>query len=324
MRQAGRYLPEYRATRARAKDFLEFCLTPDLAVEVTLQPIRRFGFDAAIVFSDILVVPHGLGQRVWFEEGVGPRLEPVRRSEELGRLSGDGLHEALAPVYETLRCLREELPQETALIGFAGAPWTVASYMLEGGTSKNFATAKTWAYRAPEDFAWLIDLLIDSTSSYLIAQAEAGAEALQLFDSWAGVWPESGLRRWCLEPAAEIVRRIKAAHPEVPVILFPRGAGALYKAYALESGATGLGLDTTVPLAWAKDHLQGVVTLQGNLDPLLVVAGGKAMAAGVAEILEALGQGPFIFNLGHGITPEAPPEHVEALVSQVRSWRPIS
>ena len=322
MRQAGRYLPEYRAIRAKARNFLDLCFTPELAVEVTLQPIRRYGFDAAILFSDILVVPHALGQRVWFEEGAGPRLEPLRRIQELARLTVGGLHETLAPVYETLRRLRAELPEQTALIGFAGGPWTVASYMIEGGTSKDFAVAKTWAYRAPDEFALIIDLLVESTSEYLIAQVEAGAEVLQLFDSWAGVWPEAALRRWCLEPVAEIVRRVKVAHPDVPVILFPRGAGPLYEAFASEAGAEGLGLDTTVPLVWARERLQGAVTLQGNLDPLLLVAGGAALDQAVARILDTLGAGPFIFNLGHGITPETPLEHVERLVSQVRAWRP--
>ena len=221
-----------------------------------------------------------------------------------------------------MRGLRRELPPETTLIGFAGAPWTVASYMIEGQTSRDFATAKTWAYRAPEEFAQLIDILVASTSDYLIAQIEAGAEVLQLFDSWAGVWPEAALRRWCLEPAAEIVRRVKAAHPEVPVILFPRGAGLLYEAFAAEAGAEGLSLDTTVPLAWARKRLQGRVVVQGNLDPLLLVTGGVALEAGVSKILETLGTGPLIFNLGHGITPQALPEHVEQLVAQVRGWQP--
>ena len=322
MRQAGRYLPEYRATRARAKDFLDLCFTPELAVEVSLQPIRRYGFDAAILFSDILVLPHALGQRVWFEDGIGPRLEPLRDVGDIARLSPSGLHDKLAPVYETLRGLCRELPQETALIGFAGAPWTVASYMIEGQTSRDFAIAKTWAYRAPEEFSRLIDLLVTSTSDYLIAQIEAGAEVLQLFDSWAGVWPEAALRRWCLEPAAEILRRVKVAHPEVPVILFPRGAGQFYEAFAAETGAEGLSLDTTVPLVWARERLQGRVALQGNLDPLLLVAGGAGLEAGISQILETLGNGPLIFNLGHGITPQAPPEHVEQLVAQVRGWRP--
>ena len=322
MRQAGRYLPEYRAVRSQAKDFLNLCFTPELAIEVSLQPIRRYGFDAAIMFSDILVLPHALGQRVWFEEGAGPRLEPLREAGDIARLDAGALHDKLAPVYETLRGLRRELPQETALIGFAGAPWTVVSYMIEGQTSRDFATAKTWAYRAPDEFAKLIDLVVASTSDYLIAQVEAGAEVLQLFDSWAGVWPEASLRRWCLEPATAIVRRVKAVHPEVPIILFPRGVGTLYETFAAEAGAEGLSLDTTVPLVWARERLQGRVALQGNLDPLLLVAGGAALESGVSDILETLGNGPLIFNLGHGITPQAPPEHVEQLVAQVRGWRP--
>ncbi len=322
MRQAGRYLPEYRATRARTKNFLDLCFTPELAIEVTLQPIRRYGFDAAIIFSDILVLPHALGQRVWFEEGAGPRLEPLRDAADIAGLKPGGLHDKLAPVYETLRGLRRELPEETALIGFAGAPWTVASYMIEGQTSRDFAIAKTWAYRAPEEFARLIDILVASTSDYLIAQVAAGAEVLQLFDSWAGIWPEAEVRRWCLEPATEIVRRVKAVHPEVPVILFPRGVGLLYETFAAEAGAEGLSLDTTVPLSWARERLQGRVALQGNLDPLLLVAGGAVLEAGIAKILNILGKGPLIFNLGHGITPQAPPEHVEQLVAQVRNWRP--
>lgn len=320
MRQAGRYLPEYRQIRARAADFLDFCLTPELAVEATLQPIRRYGFDAAILFSDILVVPHGLGRTVWFEEGSGPRLDPLERAEDIDRLSTERAAEALAPVYEAVRRLRPELPEETALIGFAGAPWTVASYMIEGGTSRDFALAKRWAYGAPDSFARLIEVLVEATADHLIAQVEAGAEALQIFDSWAGVWPEAGLRRWCLEPAAEIRRRVAAAYPDVPVILFPRGAGVLYAAFAEESGAQALSLDTTVPLSWARETLQGRVAVQGNLDPLLLIPGGEAQRAAAAAILDGLGHGPFVFNLGHGITPEAPPEHVAALVEQVRAW----
>lgn len=321
MRQAGRYLPEYRKIRARAKDFLDLCLTPELAVEVTLQPIRRFGFDGAILFSDILVVPYALGQRVWFEDAVGPRLEPIIRVSDLGAIAPSRVHRILGPVYETIAGLRGALPGRTALIGFAGAPWTVASYMVEGGASKDFVKAKTWAYRAPEEFERLIDLLVEVTSEYLIAQVEAGAEVLQLFDSWAGVWAEAGLRRWCLAPVAEIRRRVAAAHPEVPMILFPRGAGAFYETFAGESGAAGLSLDTTVPLGWARQNLQWKVTVQGNLDPLLLVVGGAAMCEGVREILTGLGGGAFIFNLGHGIIPETPPDHVAALVEQVRAWR---
>jgi len=318
MRQAGRYLPEYRATRAKAADFLDFCFTPELAVEATLQPIRRYGLDAAILFSDILVVPHGLGQWVWFEEGIGPRLEPLATAADLAGLSGERLHERLAAVYETLRRLRRELPDETALIGFAGAPWTVASYMIEGGSSRDFARAKAWAYGRPDEFQRLIDLLVEATADYLTAQVEAGAEVLQLFDSWAGVWPESAFRRWCLAPAQEIRRRLRRAAPGVPMIQFPRGAGVLYAACAAEGGYEGLSLDTTVPLAWARQTLQGQVTLQGNLDPLALVAGGESLRRETARILAALGEGPFVFNLGHGIVPDTPPEHVAALVAQIR------
>ena len=322
MRQAGRYLPEYRETRARGRDFLDVCLTPDLATEITLQPVRRFAMDGAILFSDILVVPHGLGQKVWFEDGTGPRLEALRRVEDIGRLSRARMQESLGPVHETLRRLKGSLPGATTLIGFAGAPWTVASYMVEGGSSKDYAAAKTWAYRAPAEFQGLIELLVDATADYLTAQVESGAEALQIFDSWAGVWPEGELRRWCLEPVAEIVRRIKAKHPDVPVIAFPRGAGPMYRAFAHELGVEALSLDTTVPLAWAREELQGKVTLQGNLDPLYLVAGGEALRQAAGDVLDALGGGPFVFNLGHGITPEAAPDNVAALVEQVRGWRP--
>ena len=320
MRQAGRYLPEYRALRGQARSFLDFCLTPDLAVEATLQPIRRYGFDAAILFSDILVIPHALGQKVWFEEGRGPQLEAIQGPEDLARLSGDGLHEALAAVYETVRRLRENLPAEVTLIGFAGAPWTVASYMLEGGSSKDFAAGKRWAYGATEDFQRLIDLLVEATGDYLIAQIDAGAEVVQIFDSWAGVWPEEALRRWCLAPTKALTARIKAERPQVPVILFPRGAGLLYRDFAQDSGADALGLDTTLPLAWARAELQAKVTVQGNLDPLRLVAGGEGLRDAVEHILQELGGGPFIFNLGHGVVPQTPLDHVEAMLEQIRGW----
>lgn len=319
MRQAGRYLPEYRETRQKAGGFLQLCFTPDLATEVTLQPIRRYGFDAAILFSDILVIPHALGQKVWFQEGEGPKLEALMDSSELGRLSLETLHDRLEPVYETVDRLSTALPQETTLIGFAGAPWTVASYMIEGGSSKDFQKAKTWAYGDPEGFQRLIDLLVEATSRYLCRQIEAGAEALQVFDSWAGVWPESAFRRWCLDPMAAIVRQVKAQHPTVPIILFPRGAGPLYPAVAAETSADGLSLDTTVPLAWAAKELQPHVTVQGNLDPILLVAGGEALETAAKTILDGLSGGPFVFNLGHGIVPQTPPEHVAKLLDIIRS-----
>ncbi|OUS14478.1 uroporphyrinogen decarboxylase, partial [Rhodospirillales bacterium 47_12_T64] len=277
MRQAGRFLPEYRKTRASAGGFLDLCYTPDLAVEVTMQPIRRFGFDASIVFSDILVIPHALGQKVWFEEGVGPKLEGLKSIKDLDNLSLDNLHAHMAPVYETIGRLREDLPKETTLIGFAGAPWTVISYMIEGGSSKDYAKAKTWAYSKPQEFDRIIDLVVEATTLYLIKQIESGAETVQLFDSWAGVWPEFALRRWCLEPCKRIIAGIKSVYPNVPVILFPRGVGDNYQFFARESGADALGLDTTLSTAWARDHLQPHVTVQGNLDPLLLVAGGELL-----------------------------------------------
>jgi uroporphyrinogen decarboxylase len=320
MRQAGRYLPEYRKLRAETGSFLDLCLTPQAALEVTLQPIRRYGMDAAILFSDILMVPHGLGQHVTFEEGRGPVLDALAGPAALDGLRLDGFHDRVAPVYETVRLLSKTLPAETALIGFAGAPWTVASYMIEGGSSKDFAAAKAWAYGDPESFARLIDLLVEATSEYLLRQVEAGAEVLQLFDSWAGVWAEPALRRWCLAPSREIVRRVGEAAPDVPVIVFPRGAGVMYEAYAAECGAAALGLDTTVPAGWAADRLQPRGAVQGNLDPLVLVAGGAALEHEATRILDTLGHGPFIFNLGHGIVPQTPPEHVARLAELVRGW----
>jgi len=321
MRQAGRYLPEYRAVRARAGSFLELCFTPELAVEVTLQPIRRFPLDAAIIFSDILVIPHALGQPVSFEEGRGPVLEPIRSVTAVRNLSVERLATTLSPVATAIAAVRRELPPAVALFGFAGAPWTVASYMVEGGGGSDFAIAKAWAYREPESFSQLIELLVDATSAYLLQQVEAGAEILQIFDSWAGVLSPSALERWCLQPTAEIVRRVKAKHPEVPIVVFPRGIGASYARYAAECGCDGLSLDTAVAPEWAAAALQPSMTMQGNLDPLVLVAGGDAMRAEATRILERLGAGPFVFNLGHGIVPQTPPEHVAALCELVHDWR---
>ncbi|WP_119302492.1 uroporphyrinogen decarboxylase [Dongia deserti] len=318
MRQAGRYLPEYREVRARAGSFLDLCYNPALATEVTLQPIRRFGFDAAILFSDILVVADALGQSVAFEEGRGPVLEPLQTGKDLAKLKLDRFHDRLAPVYETLDRIKAALPAETALIGFAGAPWTVASYMIEGGSSRDFAKVKGWMHGQITEFAALIDLLVEATSQYLIRQVEAGAEVLQLFDSWAGALSHPDMRQFSLAPLRKIVANVRAKHPNVPIILFPRAVGAGYLDFAVEKFAQGLSLDPGVPLEWARDHLQSQTCLQGNLDPQLLVIGGRSMNAGVARILHRLGKGPFIFNLGHGIVPETPPEHVAELVKLVR------
>ncbi|WP_051249334.1 uroporphyrinogen decarboxylase [Inquilinus limosus] len=318
MRQAGRYLPEYRAARARAGSFLDLCYNPELAAEVTLQPIRRYGFDAAILFSDILVVPHALGQALDYVEGEGPKLEPVTDAAAVARLSADRLHEVLGPVYETVGRVAAALPSETALIGFAGSPWTVATYMVEGGGSKEYAAVKRLAYGEPETFARLIDLLVEATSAYLLRQIEAGAEAVQLFDSWAGVLPEGEFERWVVAPTRRIVEAVRAGAPGVPVIGFPRGAGLLTERYLAGTGVDAVGLDTTVPPGWAARALQPKAAVQGNLDPVFLLTGGAPMLRAADAIVDALGRGPFVFNLGHGVLQKTPPEHVAALVRHLR------
>ncbi|MCW5773869.1 MAG: uroporphyrinogen decarboxylase [Rhodospirillaceae bacterium] len=316
MRQAGRYLPEYRAIRARADGFLNFCYAPDLATEATLQPIRRFDFDAAILFSDILVVPDGLGAKVAFREGEGPVLEPVL-AETLGALKPGRVRAHLAPVYETVARVRAALAHDKALIGFAGAPWTVACYMAEGRGSRDWTAAKTWLWRDPAGFGALIDILIEATIDHLAAQIEAGADCVQLFDSWTGVLPDREFRLYSIEPTRRIAAALKSRHPGIRVIGFPRGSGTMLREYAAETGVDAVSLDYSVPLAVAKP-LQAQVAVQGNLDPVLLLAGGAALMARVAETKAALGGGPHIFNLGHGILPATPPEHVAALVQAVR------
>jgi uroporphyrinogen decarboxylase len=322
MRQAGRYLPEYRALRAKARNFLDFCYSPDLAVEATLQPVRRYDLDAAILFSDILVVPHGLGQKVWFEEGVGPLLDPIAGTDELKRFETARMVEALAPVYETLRRLKRELPEDRTLIGFAGAPWTLASYMIEGGSSRDFAKAKLWAYGRPDSFQKLTDLLVEAVATHLEAQVAAGAEVLQIFDSWAGALDSAAMRRWSLEPIQAIVRRLKRTAPEVPVIVFPRGVATGYRAFAEAGIGDAISLDQHVDPAWARDAVQSKTVVQGNLDPRWLVIGGEGMRTAIHHVLDALGQAPLVFNLGHGCVPETPPEHVVELIETVRSYSP--
>ena len=316
MRQAGRYLPEYREIRAKAGSFLDLCFNPDLAVEVTLQPIRRFGFDASILFSDILVVPYALGRDLRFEEGRGPLMTPIDVAEIDG-LDGERFHEILAPVYETVARLRRALPAETTLLGFCGAPWTVATYMIAGHGTPDQAPARLFSYRYPEAFARLLSIIADHSAEYLIRQIAAGADAVQIFNSWAGVLDEASFEAHCLAPVARIVERVRQVHPDVPIIGFPRGAGSLYAGYRQRTGVTALGLDWTVPLSQAAS-LQKSGAVQGNLDPLRLVAGGRALAEGVDAILRGLGDGPLVFNLGHGITPDAPVKHVEEMVARVR------
>lgn len=318
MRQAGRYLPEYREIRGNVSGFLELCYTPELAVEVTLQPIRRYGFDAAILFSDILVVPDALGQAVRFEEGEGPKLDRLRDVADLGAFAEAGFHEHLAPVYETVQRLSVELPSETTLIGFSGAPWTVATYMVEGGSSRDFAATRRWGLHDPKGFARLIDLVATATAAYLCRQVDEGAEVLQIFDSWAGVLSEGEFGKWVIEPTKKIVSTVRARHPGIPVIGFPRGAGILYERFVAETGVDAVSLDSTVPLDWAAEHLQDKVAVQGNLDPLLLLGGGAAMEHEIRRILDKLGGGPFVFNLGHGIIKETPPDNVARLVEIVR------
>jgi uroporphyrinogen decarboxylase len=308
MRQAGRYLPEYREVRAKAGDFVTLCLTPELAAEVTLQPIRRFGMDAAILFSDILLVPRALGQRLSFEND-GPKLEPVSDSASLG--VGDMA--MLEPVAEAVRRVCTGLPDRTALIGFAGAPWTVATYMVEGGTSRDFHRVKTWAYRDPDGFAALIERIESVTREFLSLQIEAGVEVVQLFDSWAGVLSPAGFERWVIAPTRRLVTALKARFPRVPIIGFPRGAGLLYERYVVETGVDAVSLDTAVPSDFAHERLQSLVAVQGNLDPILLLVGTDAMRRAVEELRASLGSGPYVFNLGHGILPETPPEHVAEL-----------
>ena len=321
MRQAGRYLPEYRAVRARAGSFLDLCYNPELAAEVTLQPIRRYGLDAAILFSDILVVPHALGQALDYVEGEGPKLEPVTDAAGIARLSAGRLHEVPGPVYETVGRVAAALPPETALIGFAGAPWTVATYMVEGGGSKEYALVKRLAYGEPGTFARLVDLLVEATGAYLLRQIQAGAEAVQLFDSWAGVLPPTEFERWVIAPTRRIVDAVRAAAPKVPVISFPRGAGLLYERFLAGTGVDAVGLDGSVPPGWAAQALQPRAAVQGNLDPVLLVTGGEPMIRAADAIVDALGGGPFVFNLGHGVQQRTPPEHVAALIRHLRGDR---
>ena len=317
MRQAGRYLPEYKEVRKEAGSFLDLCFNPELATEVTLQPIRRYSFDASILFSDILVIPHALGQKLWFAEGEGPKLEALKGEEDFEHLTAANLHEILGPVYQTVRNLRQSLPKEKALIGFAGAPWTVASYMIEGGGTKDFMKLKKWAFGKPALFQRLIDLLVDVTADYLLKQVEAGAEALQIFDSWAGVIPAAELKRWSLDPIERIAKKVKAAHPSIPVIAFPRGVGLGYLSFA-ESGVIDcLSLDQGLPLSWIKSNLQSKKVVQGNLDPVSLLVGGEHLETSVGAILKNLDGGPFVFNLGHGIIQYTNPDHVTLLVELV-------
>jgi uroporphyrinogen decarboxylase len=318
MRQAGRYLPEYQSLRAKAGSFWTMSMTPELAAEITLQPIRRFGFDAAIVFSDILVVPFALGCEVSFDEGVGPRLASVDRIDVLER-DGAGWGQKLAPCYAALRLVREKLEPGKALLGFAGAPWTLATYMAQGGGSPDQRAAKLWGYRDPEGFAKFLDIIGDCVVQHLIAQFDAGADAVQIFDSWASGLPEAQFAAWVIEPTKRIVGRVRAARPAAKIIGFPRASTLQgYELFVRETDVDAISIDTAVPLDWAVRHLGRHVAIQGNLDPIALIAGGKMMFEAVERILEGTTDTPFVFNLGHGILPETPLQHVADLVARVR------
>ena len=319
MRQAGRYLPEYRELRAKAGSFLDLCYSPVMAAEVTLQPIRRFGFDAAILFSDILVVPHALGQKLEFKDGEGPVLEPIRSQADLSRLDARRTPERFRLVFETVARVRDGLPAGTALIGFCGAPWTVATYMIAGHGSPDQADARLWAYRDRAGFSRLVDLIAEVSIEYLSGQILAGADVVQIFDTWAGNLPGDELERWVIAPTRRIVASLRARHPEVPIIGFPRGIGVHVPHYIDETGIDAIGCDTTMPLPELKERIVDLgIVMQGNLDPLLLVAGGAALEARTREILAEAAGVPFVFNLGHGIVPQTPPENVARLLEIIR------
>src|SRR3954454_19294757 len=319
MRQAGRYLPEYRALRERAGSFLTLCFTPEMAAEATLQPIRRFGFDAAILFSDILVVPHALGRTVTFEAGEGPRLEPLDDAEKLNGLSSEADETTFAPVYEAVRRVKRELPPNVALLGFCGAPWTVATYMVAGRGTPDQAPARLMAYREPQAFARMVDILVSVSSRYLVEQLRAGADAVQIFDTWAGVLPPAEFARWCIAPVQKIIASVRAEIPDAKIIGFPRGAGASVDTYVNQVPVNAVSIDWTAEQSFIRERVQGKVAVQGNLDPLALLAGGLPLDRSIDEILENFREGPFIFNLGHGILPETPIAHVEQTLRQIKN-----
>jgi len=319
MRQAGRYLPEYRALRQKIGNFLDLCLDPKLAAEVTLQPIRRFGFDAAILFSDILVVPYALGQRVEFTAADGPRLDVIDGTEGLRKLRRELDHERLAPVYETIAGVRSQLSVSATLLGFCGAPWTLATYMIAGVGTLDQIPAREFAYRAPKLFGELLDILVDASASYLIRQFEAGVDAAQIFDTSAGVLTDDEFDRCCIQPCTRIIAAVRARIPTAKFIGFPRGAGSRLKRYIDAVPVDAVGLDWTIDLAFARDELQRRKPVQGNLDPVVLLVGGRALDRSVDRIMESFKAGPFIFNLGHGVLPNTPVAHVEQLVARVRA-----
>ena len=318
MRQAGRYLPEYRAVREKAGGFLDLCFSPELAAEVTLQPIQRFGFDAAILFSDILVIPHALGRKVSFVAGEGPRLDPIEKPDVIAGLPPTADQKILEPVYETVARVKAALSPDVTLLGFCGAPWTVATYMIAGEGTPDQAPARIFAYRYPDAFAALIDRLANASITYLVRQLQAGADAVQIFDTWAGILPPEEFRRWSIESTQKIVAGVRKQIPGAKIIGFPRGAGSLLPLYAHHTDVDAVGLDWMIDKTFARYQVQRVKPIQGNLDPLALLAGGAALDRAVDDVKQAFADGPFIFNLGHGILPETPIEHVERMIKRVR------
>ncbi|SHN67242.1 uroporphyrinogen decarboxylase [Bradyrhizobium erythrophlei] len=321
MRQAGRYLPEYRELRAKAGSFLDLCFTPEYAAEVTLQPIRRFNFDAAIIFSDILVIPHALGRSVRFEVGEGPRLDPLDTPDKIATLAPRADFTKLEPVFEALRRVRRELNDKTALIGFCGAPWTVATYMVAGQGTPDQAPARMLAYRHPEAFEKIIDTLVENSIPYLVGQLKAGADAVQIFDTWAGVLPPREFARWSVEPTRRIVQGVRQQIADAKIIGFPRGAGALLPGYVETTGIDGVSIDWAAEPALIRERVQSRIAIQGNLDPLALITGGAALDRAIDDVLENYASGRLIFNLGHGILPETPIAHVEQMIKRVRAYK---
>ena len=320
MRQAGRYLPEYRALRAEARSFLDLCYSPERAAEASLQPVRRFGLDGLILFSDILVVPDALGVSTSFVDGEGPCLDPVRDVASIPAFDASRQRRHLAPVYEAMERVVDAAPSGATVLGFAGAPWTVATYVVEGGKSRDFAAVKGWAYRDPDGFERLIETLRAALAAHLVAQLDAGADAVQIFDSWAGMLPEAAFERWCVDPIRRLVADVKAVHPKAPIIGYPRGAGVLFERFVMATGVDAISIDSTVSPRWAAERLQPLCAVQGNLDPVVLLVGGAALERQATHVLDALGHGPFVFNLGEGVLPQTPPEHVAALRDIVRRW----
>jgi uroporphyrinogen decarboxylase len=319
MRQAGRYLPEYRATRERAGSFLDLCFNPQLAAEVTLQPIRRFGFDGAILFSDILVIPHALDRKVDFVAGEGPKLEPIEDVPTARSIRRDVDHGKLDPVYETIRLVKSKLPPEVTFLGFCGAPWTVATYMIAGHGTPDQEPARLFAYRHPDAFDDLLQVLVKASAEYLIRQLKAGVDAVQIFDTWAGILPPEEFARWCMAPLRRIILSVRDEIPDAKIIGFPRGAGTMLERYVTELPIDAVGLDWMIDKSFARERIQKVKPVQGNLDPLALMAGGEALDRAVDDVMRAFSDGPFIFNLGHGITPQTPIENVERMVKRVRA-----